>query len=149
MTYSHILYEDLFFFSRSQVAKEFSNDWLKISPKDNGAEIQIVRGYAYDGYSLVPDLPCSEPSAIHDAIYQFAEAIAKAWGWTVKQVLKWADKIFLEAMVFFNTPIKTAALYYYGVRLGGYAYHQVALVLRPIWKSIKSIFRSNLEVRDS
>jgi len=148
--YAHLSKDDLTYFSKLACPKAFKNDWMDISPGyslDNPeakSKLFVKSNYAYDGYSIVPDLRSQEPAILHDAIYQYCEAIAKEWNWTVKQVLKWADEVFLEAMLFYSIKPWQAYLYYRGVRLVGYKYHKLAKKYRDLKHSLGTIISCNI-----
>lgn len=109
----------------------FANEWLHIVPLKAGSTVVVQAGYAWDGATLVPDAKGTYfATALHDAVYQFCEDIAAAWRWTVRQVIKWADRIFKERMIQDGASRFVARLYYRGVRLFGYAYHQAARAWR-------------------
>lgn len=109
----------------------FKNDWLEIVAEEGCACLTVAKGYAWDGATLVPDAKGTYfATALHDAVYQFCEDIAAAWRWTVRQVIKWADRIFKERMIQDGASRFVARLYYRGVRLFGYAYHQAARAWR-------------------
>jgi len=110
--------------------KPFENKWLSIIPADKtqGTAIFIVESEAYccDGASGAPDLPCvMDGACFHDAIYQFADAIAAAWGCDVAAVLRWGDAVFLEAMQRRRAPRLVRWAYYNAVALVGYPYNRV------------------------
>jgi hypothetical protein len=132
--YAFTLAEDFECFTRHAAPATFVNSWLAIHLPTSTVKTRIhVRAqFAWDGYSIVPDLRSFQPSLVHDAIYEFAEPIARAWNWTVRQVLEWADAVFLELMKFYGEPRVVAYLYFFGVRLGGYWYHQAARLIRQI-----------------
>jgi hypothetical protein len=102
--------------------------WLDVRriPDDPRAVELVVRdGYAWDGCTAVPDVRGTVyASCLHDALYQFAEALAAMWGVTVRDVLKWADAVFLARMRADDCPV--AGLYGWGVRRAGYAFHVLA-----------------------
>lgn len=108
----------------------FNNLWVHLeSVGPNRVQITVRKGYSWDGCSIVPDAPGTrKASCVHDAIYQFAEAIATAFGWPVREVLRWADETFLQVMRQDHCPV--AKLYYVGVRLFGGAFHSLARWLR-------------------
>ena len=109
----------------------FQNRWLAITPIHGGTTVDVPSGYAYDGATLVPTLHGMRlATAFHDAVYQFAEDIAAAWDWTVKQVLAFGDEIFYERMIQDGANRCAAGVYYRAVRIGGYRFHQMARVWR-------------------
>ena len=126
--WKHTLEQDLLHLSVFPGGKDFYNEWLSIKNilSDDGtplALLTIKAKYSCDGYSCVPDLKQLDPAFIHDAIYQFAEMIAAAWGWTVKNVLAWGDKLFLERMERDGVKKIIRKPYYWGVRKFGYVFH--------------------------
>jgi hypothetical protein len=108
--------------------------WLDVRriPDDPRAvEIVVHAGYAWDGCTAVPDVRGTVyASCLHDAHYQFAEALAAMWGVKVRDVLKWADAIFLARMRADGCPC--AGLYGWSVRRIGYAYHVAARWVRRL-----------------
>lgn len=123
-------------------ARAFDNRYFSIrilrSQNDRSyrAELVCKFHYAWDECSIVFNFPWAKwASCFHDAIYQWAESLAKLWGCTVKEVLAWADEIFLERMLQdADSPAarRWAHLYYFGVRVFGYRYHQIARFFRNI-----------------
>ena len=127
MDWTYTLEEDLWHQTHEVVAWEFRNALLSIT-RYRGITLLIVReGYSWDGCSLAPDARGTYwASCLHDAIYQFSEAIAAASGLTVKQVLEWGDRIFKERMIQDGARSWIVWLYYHTVRRVGYAYHVAA-----------------------
>ena len=114
-----------------KVPGQFKNQWLTITPTALATRLTLAAQYAYDGATLVPTLHGMRlATAFHDAIYQFAEEIAAAWGWTVREALAFADEIFYERMLQDGANRCAAAVYYRAVRIGGYAFHQAARCFR-------------------
>ena len=97
-------------------------EWLSIGATSDGkAQITVRKGYSWDGCSIVPDAPRSKwASCCHDACYQYADALALAWGISQGAALAWADKAFLQIMRQDKCPV--AGLYYAGVRVLGRPY---------------------------
>jgi hypothetical protein len=109
----------------------FSNPWLTIERAGAGVRIRVHAGYAWDGCTCAPDLPGTRlASCLHDAVYQFAEAIGAASGWSVRAVLRWGDRIFRERMRADGAGRPATWLYFLAVRLFGYRFHQAARHLR-------------------
>ena len=107
--------------------KPFNNKWLLILP----GCIRIARWYSWDGATCAPDFKWAlKPSMIHDAIYQFAEDIARAWGCSVWRVLRFGDKIFREAMYRECAPAWGMMTYYGAVTVCGYDFHQAMRLIR-------------------
>lgn len=133
--YKYVLDEPMFAVS-CHSGPWFKNRWLEIEPFEAGSpysQITVAEGFAWDGCSVVPDLPGTYRAAcVHDAVYQFAEAIARETTWPVRDVLAWADAVFLEIMIGDGAKPGVYRLYYFGVRIFGYVYHQVARVYRSI-----------------
>lgn len=86
----------------------------------------IAESYTWDGASVVPDSPKGvlPGTEVHDPVYQFAEQIAKAFGWTVKDVLSFGDKLFRAVMIKEGANDITVFVYYTGVCWFGYYVHQ-------------------------
>ena len=117
----------------------FENKWMKLTPDG----LTVFDPYSWDGSTGVPDGPVNPdtgfpntyyPSCGHDAWYQFAEDIARHYGWTVYQVLTIADQMFMKTMIRDNVEWWRRRLYYRGVRVLGYAFHQSVRLLhfKPI-----------------
>jgi len=106
------------------------NSWLWI---ERDGRTLIHDGYAWDGATGVPDFAFLKIATLrHDALYQFAEEIATAWGWTVWQVLAMADTVFERtALADARQPWQRAVarLYTWGVRRFGYAFHVIRRAL--------------------
>ncbi len=113
-------------------APAFDNAWLSIEPAGGGAvRLRVRAGYAWDGCTWAPDLSGTRlASCLHDAVSQCAEPIAAASGWSVRDVLRWGDRIFMERMRADGAARWVVWLYTLAVRLLGYAYHQAARWLR-------------------
>lgn len=97
--------------------------------------------YAWDGCTGVWDglvdkvskLPRTIIASLaHDFVYQFAKEIARCWHWTHKQVLKWADEVFLIFMRNHRVPWLQRRLYYRGVRLLGYPFTRTSAWWREV-----------------
>lgn len=120
------------------IPKGFVNAWLAIAPTyDAGGKetitCTVAPYYAWDGPSVVPDVAGTiEASLIHDALYQFAEEIAKAWGWSVKAVLALADNMFKWSMQFYKVPEVVWKTYYAGVAVFGWFFHVGAILFKKI-----------------
>lgn len=86
----------------------------------------IAESYTWDGASVVPDSPKGvlPGTEVHDPVYQFAEQIAKAFGWTVKEVLAFGDELFRAVMIKEGASNVTVFIYYTGVSWFGYYFHQ-------------------------
>ena len=100
----------------------FTNKWGEILPLSfsNQTQITMATGYAWDGATGVPDVggwKMALATIFHDFIYQFAKDIAAAWGWTVPEVLDFADDIFHEALQQNDSAVAT--LYWRGVQVVG------------------------------
>ena len=119
-----------------RIPKEFINKWVSITPgiANTSLVVKVFKGYAFDGCSCVPDIAGTVDAALlHDPIYQFADAIAEAWGWRVRDVLRMADYYFRLVMIYNNVSDKIVWTYYTGVRLFGYTYNRVSKFLRWIF----------------
>lgn len=115
----------------------FSNPWLMIERAGAGVRIRVRAGYAWDGCTGAPDLPGTrQASCLHDAIYQFAEAIGAASGWSVRAVLRWGDRIFRERMRADGAARPVVWLYFLAVRLFGFGFHLAARRLRA-WRAAR------------
>jgi hypothetical protein len=97
--------------------------WLRITPAGPGRTRLALRAtYKWDGCTGVPDPPGSKDgSALHDAIYQFAEKIAAECGCTVSEVLQFGDAVFEFILRQDKCPV--AGLYSSVVRWVGVHYH--------------------------
>ena len=109
----------------------FHNDWIAIALTWDGTRetvtVTLAVNYAWDGCSVVPDYPGTlEASAVHDALYQFSEAIAAAWGRWAPAVLMWADNRFYDAMAWYRVPWYIRWTYRAGVGCFGLIYHEGA-----------------------
>ena len=130
--YKYTLAENYVFLPAHRPAGYFCNRFLSIQ---RGGQIVVWRGYAHDGYSLWPDPPQDKDAtaaALHDALYQWLEDIAAAFGWTVASTREWADRCFYECMILRGVPANRAAIMYRGVRWFGGIYHAVARWMRDI-----------------
>lgn len=137
--YAAVLTEDLRHLSNVPLppgAKAFDNLYFSVTPMLYHVELVCKAKYAWDECSGVPNFKwAKDASCFHDAIYQFAEALAALWGCTVKEVLAWADAVFLERMLQDADTDKArcwACIYFVGVRIFGYRYHQIARFFRRI-----------------
>ena len=120
----------------AEPAPAFDHAWLSIEPIDGAVRLRVRAGYAWDGCTWAPDLSGTRfASCLHDAIYQFAEPIAAASGWSVRAVLRWGDRIFKERMRADGAARWVVWLYTLAVRLLGYAYHQAARWWRAHWRA--------------
>lgn len=63
-------------------------------------------------------------AAVHDALYQWMEEIAKAFGWKKSRFRAWADLVFYECMIVRGVKPRKAALIYRGVRVFGGVAHE-------------------------
>ena len=107
-----------------EAAPRFSNPWLTIERDGDGTRIRVRAGYAWDGCTGAPDLPGTrQASCLHDAVYQFAEAISAASGWSVRAVLRWGDRIFRERMRADGAARPVVWLYFLAVRLFGFGFY--------------------------
>ena len=113
----------------------FDSEWLKIVTTGKRPTAQVRRAYAWDGATLAPDFKFTiAGSCLHDVLYQYAEAIATAWGWDVQDVLAWADDEFLATMLAQRSRRRWSRLgqtaialtYYAMVSAFGVAFHQAA-----------------------
>lgn len=126
---------EMFYYSTDVPApsnRVFGNKWLLII---QGA-LRVSRFYSWDGATCAPDFAwVKTPSMLHDAIYQFAEDIARCWGCSVFRVLRFGDRVFLEAMQKHGAPPWGQATYYGAVTVAGYVFHQVMRLVK--FKAIK------------
>lgn len=120
----------------------FKNDWVSIdqSASDSGyLVIRVADKYACDGASgPAIDFEFVMPAVfLHDPLYQYAGEISEATGMTEKEVLHWADCLFLEVMLL-NRDVRwclkvlqyIASYVYFGaVWVVGSAYHRSRLAL--------------------
>ena len=105
----------------------FENEWVMIYKH----AIVLKKSYSWDGATCAHDYPwVVYPSCLHDAIYQFAEDIARAWGCSVWTVLKWGNHVFNEAMIREGAPKHARRRYYGAVTVAGYAFHQVMRLVK-------------------
>jgi len=105
--------------------------WIHVRPLIRGCWLCIVAGYSWDGATLAPDLRgVVAASAVHDVVYQFAEDLGRRWGWSTRRVLAWGDRLFEERMRQDRAAPWVRRLYYAGVRVAGYPYHQAARLVR-------------------
>ena len=118
-----------------EAAPRFSNPWLTIERDGDRTRIRVRAGYAWDGCTGAPDLAGTrQASCLHDAVYQFAEAIGAASGWSVRAVLRWGDQLFRERMQADGAARPVVWLYFLAVRLFGYAFHAAVRRLRA-WRN--------------
>lgn len=139
--YKAVLAEDLRHLSKVPLppgAKAFDNLYFSVTPISGPyrAVLCCKLAYAWDECSGAYDFPWAKwASCLHDGGYQFAEALAEAWGCSVKEVLAWADAVFLERMlqdVDSKKARRWAYVYYFAVSVAGYGYHQLARLYRRI-----------------
>lgn len=111
--------------------KCFQNEWMHlyragtVGGVTETVTLELTIGYAWDGASVVPDfVGIPESTAVHDPIYQFADAIAKAFGCSVSQVLRFADMLFNMAMDYFKVKPIIRKTYYKGVSWFGYIFNR-------------------------
>ena len=109
--------------------RPFENQWFRVEWKVNekgalGILFTVRKGYAWDGATVVPDAGAVEGSCVHDPGYQFATAIAAAWGWSVVCVLDFFDHAFLAIMRLAHC--RVARLYFDGVQLLGCGFWYIA-----------------------
>ncbi|MDD5706757.1 MAG: hypothetical protein PHR35_12615 [Kiritimatiellae bacterium] len=132
--WKYTLDRDLMHHSRVPGAKPFRNAWFQIMPvSENPAlsELTLFTGYSWDGCSCAPEMRGTRAaSGFHDGVYQFAEQIAAAWGWTVRRVLRWGDEVFLERMKQDGAAKAVAYPYYWAVRTFGGAFHALMRLVR-------------------
>lgn len=120
--FSYTLIRDLIRDTTVTARGGFFNRWLKIVPTAAGSRIIVFRRYTWDGNTGVPNPPGSyDGSALHDAIYQFAEEIAKAWGCTVGEVLEYGNLVYGQVLREDKCPV--AGLYAGAVGIVGAPYH--------------------------
>lgn len=130
-TWKYTLENDLEQGVADAAAPRFSNPWLVIERDGAGTRIRVRAGYAWDGCTCAPDLPGTRlASCLHDAVYQFSEAIAAASGWSLRAVLRWGDRIFRDRMQSDGAARPVVWLYFVAVRLFGHLFHLVARFLR-------------------
>ena len=130
-TWKYTLENDLEQGVADAAAPHFSNPWLAIERDGAGTRIRVRAGYAWDGCTCAPDLPGTRlASCLHDAVYQFAEAIAAASGWSVRAVLRWGDRIFRDRMRADGAARPVVWLYFVAVRLFGHLFHLAARLIR-------------------
>lgn len=125
---------DLVHYTRLAAGGAFENRYLRIAEVAGGRwEITVREGYRHDACTGVPDLAGTENAApLHDALYQWAEDLARAWGWSVWRVLAWADGLFRERMKQDGAAKWVERLYFWGVRVLGYAFHMTAKWFRRV-----------------
>ena len=88
-TWKYCLDDELEHWVAEESAPRFSNRWLTIEPGADGTRIRVSAGYAWDGCTGAPDLPGTrQASCLHDAVYQFAEAISAAWRMAAECIVK-------------------------------------------------------------
>ena len=92
--------------------RAFRNEWIEILPlpSTNQTQITMFSPYAWDGATAVRDCggwKMALSSIFHDGIFQFTKAIADAWGWTIPEVLDFANDIFHEAMQQVDSCVQT------------------------------------------
>lgn len=116
----------------------FKNGLLEITRDATDSALVILRiaaGYTFDGCSVVPDfIGTVDASLPHDALYQFADDIAEAWGCSARKVMAFADLRFKDVMVYNNVPACLYQAYYLGVRLFGWPFNR----LRKFWGRLTS-----------
>ena len=114
----------------SAIGGTFKNAWMELCKTYDGkgnetVTLIIAKEYAWDGCSWAPDLAGTlEGSLPHDAMYQFVEAIAATWGWTIKEVLSVADDMFNAVMVYYKVDNTTRQVYYVAVCKFGYTFNR-------------------------
>lgn len=110
---------------------EFKNEWFHIYVVGSKAFATVSKNYAWDGPTCVADVKGTiVASLIHDAIYQFAEAIMEAWKLSLIKVLGFADNAFMEVMKQEETNIAITYLYFAGVRVFGYPFHFIVRIFK-------------------
>ena len=126
----------VFGLKHTAIPKEFHHRWFSVDrarDADGGETvvITVAKDYAFDGCSVVPDFPGTvEASLVHDALYQFADDLARAWSWSVWSVLRFADLRFADVMVFYKVPAALRRTYYAGVVVFGWVYNRGAKLVR-------------------
>ena len=120
------------------VPRDFHNRWLAIDRTydADGKEtitITIPKDYAFDGPSVVPDFPGTvEASLVHDALYQFVDAVAAHFGWLTAHVMYFADNRFYDVMAYLKVPFYISWTYRAGVGAFGFIYNRGAKLFRWI-----------------
>ena len=138
-TWKYCLDDELEHWVAEESAPRFSNRWLTIEPGADGTRIRVSAGYAWDGCTCAPDLPGTRhASCLHDAVYQFAEAISAASGWSLGAVLRWGDKVFHERMRADGAARLVAWVYYVAARRFGYVFHVAARRVRA-WRERRQV----------
>lgn len=119
------------------VPRDFHNCWLSIDRTYTcGKEtvtITIPKDYAFDGPSVVPDFAGTvEAALVHDALYQFADAVAAHFGWWAVHVMCFADNRFYDVMAYLKVPRYISWTYRAGVGAFGFIYNRGAKLFRWI-----------------
>lgn len=105
--------------------QQFSNRWLSITVTAATVTVTIAKAYAFDGCSVVPDFDGTVAASLpHDAIYQFVDEIAQAWGCKVSTVLTFADLRFKDVMIYNHVPPALYKTYYAGVAVFGWLFNR-------------------------
>jgi len=134
--WKYTLSKPLTHLTRRPAVPVYSGEWLDIRTLHNGlVDITIAAGYSWDGNTGVPDLRGTlDASAFHDAIYQYADEIARAFGWSVFRVLQWGDSIYAERMLSDGAALATVLIYGGAVRVVGYPFNRTMKLLWRIFK---------------
>lgn len=136
--WGYTLEKPLYHSTTQKPGGSFKNKWVSIEIVEcapGRTLIIISMKYSWDGCSVVPDFKGTKwASCLHDAIYQFADDIAREWGWTVRQVLVFADKLFEERMWQDGADPLVVKTYYRGVRVAGYPFNRTMKFIKWIWR---------------
>ena len=118
--------------TRRPAVPVYSGERLDIRTLANGLiSITVGAGYSWDGNTGVPDLRGTlHGSCLHDAIYQYADEIAAAFGWSVWRVLQWGDAIYAERMRKDKAALATVIIYGGAVRVVGYPFNRIMRLFR-------------------
>ena len=94
--------------------KDIDTKFIKLDTKGN---LTIIDGYAWDGPSgpVIDRKENMRASLVHDALYQ----LMRHRKLTAKAHKDKADKIFKKICIEDGISKKTAAIYYYGLKIGG------------------------------
>ena len=94
--------------------KDIKTEFIKLDAK---GKLTIKRGYAWDGPSgpVVDTKENMRASLVHDALYQ----LMRHEELSTKAYKDKADKIFKKICIEDGVSKKTAAIYYYGLKIGG------------------------------
>ena len=133
--WKYTLKEPFSHLTRRPAVPTYSGERLDIRTLANGIiSITVGAGYSWDGNTGVPDLRGTYyASLLHDAIYQYADEIAAAWGWSVWRVLQWGDAIYAERMLADGAALATVLIYGGAVRVIGYPFNRIMRLLRRLF----------------